>query len=84
MGEKLKLRTIEYASGIKIVAWAQAEAGSTFSGRAVWGKAPFVAESTIGLIREGSMPLENTAEEAVDMAILEVTKLIRLGVMERS
>jgi hypothetical protein len=82
--EKLELRTIEHMPNIKIVAWACLEQGGIYTGRAVWGPDPFVGKSTIGIIHEGAMPVGDTAIEAVDKAIFEVQKMIKLGVLQHS
>jgi hypothetical protein len=84
MTKKLGLRTIEYASDIEIVAWAHLEDGGIYSGRAVWGKDPFVGESTLGIIHEGAAPVGKTVNEAVGMAVLKVRKMLKLGVLQNS
>lgn len=83
MAEKVGLRTVEPVPGIKIVAWAQRESGGNlFSGRAVWGQNPIVTEHSLGVISEGAMPTASSSDEAVNLAILQVEKLIRLGAVK--
>ncbi len=83
MAEKLGIRTIEPIPGIKVVAWAQREAGgSLFSGRAVWGEDPVVTEDSIGIIQEGALPTASSSDEAVALAIHDVKRLLQMGVLK--
>lgn len=83
MAKKIGLRTIEYGPGIKITVWAQSEDGDAlFSGRAVWGEIPMVNDGSLGIIREGPMPVAGSADEAIGLAIDEVKRLIGLGVIK--
>ena len=83
MAKQIGMRTVEPIPGIKIVVWAQEEAGGElYSGRAVWGKDPVVTESSLGVIQDGRMPAAGSSEEAIALAVHDVTRLIRLGILE--
>ncbi|QDJ39305.1 hypothetical protein CBR67_22925 [Bordetella hinzii] len=77
------MRTVEVIPGIKVTAWAQKEGdGSLFSGRAVWGREPTVTDGSLGIIHEGPMPAGSTPNQAIELAVLDVRRMIKLGVLE--